>query len=162
MRIGFGYDTHRLVRGRPLMLGGVRIDYRLGLLGHSDADVLLHAITDALFGAVGLGDIGMHFPPDDAAFKDISSIKLLEKTVAIITTKSGPFRLSNLDSTIVCQAPRLKEYIPEMRENIARVLGCPVNRINIKATTEEGLGFTGAGEAINAYSVVLLTEGNAK
>jgi len=161
MRIGFGYDTHRLTRSRPLVIGGVRIEYRLGLLGHSDADVLLHAVADALLGAAGEGDIGVHFPPDDPAYKDISSVLLLEKTMDIIRKPFPSLVVSNVDSTIVCQAPRLKEFIPEMRENIAAVVGCPPQGINVKATTEEGLGFTGSGEAISAYAVVLINEGSA-
>lgn len=158
MRIGFGYDTHRLTRGRPLVLGGVRIEYRLGLLGHSDADVLLHAIADALLGAAGKNDIGTHFPPDNTAYKGISSMLLLEKTMDIIKKSNGSFHVENLDSTIVCQAPRLSDVIPQMRENIASVIGCAPARVNVKATTEEGLGFTGSGEAISAYAVVLLNE----
>ncbi len=156
MRIGFGYDVHSFSQGRALVLGGVPVPFELGLAGHSDADVLLHAIIDALLGAAGLGDIGLHFPPGDPAYKDISSISLLEKTRDAIE-KTG-LVLSNIDSTVVCEAPRLKDYIPLMRKKIAAVLGCPEERINIKATTEEGLGFTGRREGMAAYAVALLRE----
>jgi 2-C-methyl-D-erythritol 2,4-cyclodiphosphate synthase len=153
-RVGFGYDVHRFIGGRPLFLGGVRIEFKKGLIGHSDADVVLHALIDALLGAAGLGDIGMHFPPEDPSFKDISSLLLLEKTAALLE-KEG-FGVVNVDLTIVCEAPRLRGFIPAMEKNIARVLGCEVSRINVKATTEEGLGFTGRGEGIAAYGVALI------
>jgi 2-C-methyl-D-erythritol 2,4-cyclodiphosphate synthase len=148
-RVGFGYDVHRLVSERPLVLGGVRIGYTKGLSGHSDADVLLHAVIDALLGAAGLGDIGKYFPPDDPSFKDISSLILLEKTAALL--KKEGFSVVNMDTTVVCE--------PEMGKNIARVLGCDVSRINVKATTTEGLGFTGRAEGIAAYAVALVDEG---
>lgn len=156
MRTGFGYDVHRLVEGRKLILGGVDVPYEKGLLGHSDADVLLHAVIDALIGAAGLGDIGKHFPPTDNAFKDISSIDLLGRTRALIEEKG--FTIGNIDSTIVCQAPKLLSHIPGMARNIAKVLGCDEAQVNVKAKTEEGLGFTGTGEGIKAYAVALLME----
>ena len=156
MRTGFGYDVHRLVEGRKLILGGVEVPFEKGLLGHSDADVLLHAVIDALIGAAGLGDIGKHFPPTDNAFKDISSVDLLERTRALIEAKG--FSISNIDSTIVCQTPKLLGYIPGMVKNIAASLGCAEDRVNVKAKTEEGLGFTGTGEGIKAYAVALITE----
>jgi 2-C-methyl-D-erythritol 2,4-cyclodiphosphate synthase len=153
-RVGFGFDVHRLVSGRPLVLGGVLIEYTEGLSGHSDADVVLHAVIDSLLGAAGLGDIGKYFPPDDPSFKDISSLILLEKTAALL--KKEGFGVVNVDATVVCEAPRLKDFIPEMGKNIARVLGCDVNRINVKATTTEGLGFTGRAEGIAAYAAALV------
>jgi 2-C-methyl-D-erythritol 2,4-cyclodiphosphate synthase len=153
-RVGVGYDVHRLVEGRPLVLGGVRIEFPKGLGGHSDADVLLHAVMDALLGAAGLQDIGTHFPPEDASLKDISSLVLLERTAALLE-KDG-FGVVNVDATVVCEAPNLKDFIPAMEENIARVLRCDVNRINVKATTTEGLGFTGRGEGIAAYGAALV------
>ncbi|MBI5599922.1 MAG: 2-C-methyl-D-erythritol 2,4-cyclodiphosphate synthase [Deltaproteobacteria bacterium] len=156
MRAGIGYDLHRLVEGRPLVLGGVGIEYPKGCLGHSDADVLLHAVIDALLGAAGLGDIGRHFPPDNPAYKDISSLLLLEKTALLI--KKNGFAVVNVDSTIVCQAPRLAPYIPLMAEKTAWALGVEPRCVNIKAKTEEGLGATGSGEAISAYAVALITE----
>lgn len=155
-RTGFGYDVHRLVENRKLILGGVEVPFEKGLLGHSDADVLLHAVIDALIGAAGLGDIGKHFPPSDNTFKDISSIDLLERTRALIEAKG--FTVGNIDSTIVCQAPKLLGYIPGMVKNIAASLGCAEDRVNVKAKTEEGLGFTGRGEGIKAYAVALLVE----
>ncbi len=156
IRTGFGYDVHRLVEGRKLILGGVEVPFGKGLLGHSDADVLLHAVIDGLIGAAGLGDIGKHFPPTDEAFKDISSIDLLERTAGLI--KARGFSVGNIDSTIVCQAPKLLGHIPGMVKNIAKVLGCDEGRVNVKAKTEEGLGFTGTGEGIKAYASVLLME----
>lgn len=156
MRIGFGYDVHRLTEGRKLILGGVDVPFAKGLLGHSDADVLLHAIIDALIGAAGLGDIGRHFPPSDNKYKDISSIELLTKTFSLISDKG--YTIGNIDSTIVCEAPKLAAHIPGMVKNISGVLGCAPDRINIKAKTEEGLGFTGTGEGISAYATVLLEE----
>lgn len=156
MRIGFGYDAHRLTRGRLLVLGGVKIEHPFGLEGHSDADVLLHALTDALLGAAGLGDIGTHFPADDPEYKDISSLKLLEKTIAML--KDLGYIVVNADSTVVCEAPRLMPFIPAMVEKISFVLGCPRKSVNVKAKTEEGMGFTGKGQGIKAYAVVLIAE----
>lgn len=155
MRIGYGYDLHRLARGRALILGGQEIEFRKGLDGHSDADVLLHAIIDALLGAAGLGDIGTHFPPSDDAYKGISSLLLLERTAKLLSD-SG-FAIGNIDATIVCQEPRLAPHIPAMVETTARAADCDKSAINIKATTEEGLGVTGAGEAISASAVALIT-----
>lgn len=156
MRIGFGYDAHRLVNGRRLIIGGAVIPFEKGLLGHSDADVLVHAIIDALIGAASLGDIGRHFPASDPAYKDISSIKLLEETAKLIQ-KNG-FAISNIDSTVVCEMPRLALHIPEMVENIAKAAGCGPGRVNVKAKTEEGMGFTGKGDGISSYAVALLDE----
>lgn len=155
MRIGHGYDVHRLTAGRKLIMGGVEIPWEKGLLGHSDADVLLHAIADALLGALAMGDIGKHFPDTDPAFKGADSIKLLEYVVNLIS-KQG-YQVGNLDATIVAQQPKMAPHIPVMRENIARACGVEIDRINVKATTEEGLGFTGIGEGISAHAVVLLT-----
>lgn len=155
MRIGHGYDVHRLTAGRKLIMGGVEIPWEKGLLGHSDADVLLHAIADALLGALALGDIGKHFPDTDPAFKGADSTKLLEHVVNLIS-KQG-YQVGNLDATIVAQQPKMAPHIPAMRENIARACGVELDRINVKATTEEGLGFTGIGEGISAHAVVLLT-----
>lgn len=155
MRIGHGYDVHRLTAGRKLIIGGVEIPWEKGLLGHSDADVLLHAIADALLGALALGDIGKHFPDTDPAFKGADSIKLLEHVVNLIS-KQG-YQVGNLDATIVAQQPKMAPHIPAMRENVARACGVELGRINVKATTEEGLGFTGIGEGISAHAVVLLT-----
>lgn len=156
MRIGFGYDVHRLAEGRPLILGGAAIEHEKGLLGHSDADVLLHAITDALLGSLALGDIGTHFPPSDPAYKGISSIELLKRAYALVAKKG--FSIVNIDSTIVCEAPRLAPYIPVMARNVSEALDCPVDSISIKAKTEEGLGFTGGLLGISAYAVALVTE----
>ena len=153
-KIGHGYDLHRLVEGRALILGGVDIPYEKGLLGHSDADVLVHALMDALLGAVALGDIGKHFPDSDPKYKGISSILLLSEVKKIIE-KEG-FSLSNADVTVIAQKPKLLPYIYEMRKNIADTLECDISRISIKATTEEGLGATGTGEAIAAHAVCLL------
>ncbi len=153
-RIGHGYDLHRLAEDRKLILGGVDIPYTKGLLGHSDADVAVHALMDALLGALALGDIGKHFPDSDPAYKGISSILLLEKVRDIIYSEN--YTLSNADITIIAQKPKLLPYIPEMRKNIAEVLSCDVSQISIKATTEEGLGFTGSGEAISAHAVCIL------
>lgn len=152
LRFGMGYDVHRLVEGRKLVLGGVEIAHTLGLLGHSDADVLLHAIEDALLGAAALGDIGRHFPDSDERYKGVSSILLLEKVKAIIG-KEG-YAISNIDATIVAEKPKLAPFIPQMNENIARVLGISIRQINVKATTTEGLGFAGSQEGIAAYAVV--------
>lgn len=157
MRIGQGFDVHQLVPGRPLILGGVTVPYELGLLGHSDADVLIHAIMDALLGAIGAGDIGRHFPDNDPAYLNIQSTKLLIKVMSLIT--SSGFTIANMDVTIIAQRPKLAGYIPEMRETLARITGVEVALINIKATTTEGLGFTGRGEGIAAMAVVLLQQG---
>jgi 2-C-methyl-D-erythritol 2,4-cyclodiphosphate synthase len=154
MRIGHGYDVHRLVEGRKLIMGGVDIPWEKGLLGHSDADVLLHAIADALLGALAMGDIGKHFPDTDQAFKGADSMKLLEHVVGLIGAKG--YCVGNMDATIIAQRPKMAPHIQTMRENIARVCGVEVDRINVKATTEEGLGFTGTGEGISAHAVVLL------
>ena len=153
-RIGQGYDVHRLIAGRDLILGGVKIDYELGLLGHSDADVLVHAIIDAILGALALGDIGKHFPDKDERYKGISSIVLLEKVAALVKEKGA--RVINIDSTVVMQKPKLMPYIDKMRENIGAALGVEIGRISVKATTEEGLGFTGIGEGAAAYAVALI------
>ncbi len=155
MRVGMGYDVHRLVEGRDLIIGGVNIPYEKGLLGHSDADVLLHAISDALLGAAALGDIGKHFPDTDPAYKGISSILLLEKVGALLEKKG--FLIENIDATIIAQAPKMRPYIDTMCENIANALGINVEQINVKATTEEGLGFTGSGEGISSQAICMLT-----
>ena len=155
MRIGHGYDVHRLVEGRKLIMGGVDIPWEKGLLGHSDADVLLHAIADAILGAIGEGDIGKHFPDTDPAFKGADSLKLLEH-VGKLAADHG-YVLGNLDATIIAQRPKMAPHIAIMRENIARVLNTTVGQVNVKATTEEGLGFTGTGEGISAHAVVLMT-----
>ena len=156
MRIGHGYDVHRLVENRKLILGGVEISYELGLLGHSDADVLLHAVIDALLGAAALGDIGKLFPDSDPGYKDISSMLLLERAMERIRQKG--FRVGNVDVTVIAQRPKLLHYIPQMCENLARALELPTDRVNVKATTEEGLGFTGSGEGISCHAVCLLEE----
>ena len=153
MRIGMGYDVHRLTEGRKLIIGGVDIPYEKGLLGHSDADVLLHAIMDALLGAAALGDIGKHFPDSDPAYKGISSMELLDKVGQLLEDNS--FLIENIDATIIAQAPKMRPYIDTMRENIARVLQIEVSQVNVKATTEEGLGFTGTGEGISSQAVCL-------
>ena len=150
-RFGMGYDVHRLVEGRKLILGGVEIPWEKGLLGHSDADVLLHAIADALLGAAALGDIGRHFPDTDERFKGADSMKLLAEVVRLVREKG--YRVGNVDATIVAQAPKLAPHIEEMTENIARVLGVGKDQVNVKATTEERLGFTGSGEGMSAYAV---------
>ena len=154
MRIGMGYDVHRLTEGRDLILGGVKIPSEKGLLGHSDADVLLHAVMDALLGAAALGDIGKHFPDTDPAYKGISSLKLLEH-VGELLEKEG-YAVGNIDATIIAQKPKMAPHIPGMRANVARVLRIEENQINIKATTEEGLGFTGSGEGISSQAICLL------
>lgn len=151
-RFGMGYDVHRLVAGRDLIIGGVKIPHTLGLLGHSDADVLLHAIADALLGAAALGDIGRHFPDTDPQYAGADSMKLLVRVVALIGERG--YRVGNVDATIVAQKPKMKDFIPQMNENIARVLGVALTDVNVKATTEERLGFTGAEEGISAYAVV--------
>ena len=155
MRIGMGYDVHKLTQGRKLIMGGVEIPYEKGLLGHSDADVLLHAIMDALLGAAALGDIGKHFPDTDPAYKGISSVKLLEHVGALL--EENLFLIENIDATIIAQAPKMRPHIDAMRENIAQALGITAEQVNVKATTEEGLGFTGTGEGISAQAVCLLT-----
>lgn len=160
MKIGFGYDVHRLAEDRKLILGGVEVPFEKGLLGHSDADVLLHAIIDALLGAAGLGDIGKHFPDTDPAYKGISSIKLLSNVYELL--KSESFEIVNIDSTIVAQRPKLAEHIPMMVKNIAKVLNCKASQINVKAKTEEGLGFTGSGEGIKAYAVASIEKTASK
>lgn len=154
MRIGNGYDVHKLVCGRKLILGGVDIPYEKGLLGHSDADVLLHAIMDALLGAASLRDIGYHFPDNDPEYKGISSIELLKRTAEIIKEKG--YRIVNIDATIIAQRPRLRDHIDEMIENIAGALSVRKDDVNVKATTEEGLGFTGEGLGISALAVCLI------
>ena len=154
MRIGTGYDVHRLVEKRDLMIGGVKIPYEKGLLGHSDADVLLHAIMDALLGAAALGDIGKHFPDSDPAYKGISSVRLLKKVGELINEKG--FFVENIDATIIAQAPKMRPFIEEMRQNIADALEIDMDTVNVKATTEEGLGFTGMGEGISAQAVCML------
>lgn len=154
MRIGHGYDVHRLTENRRLILGGVEIPFEKGLLGHSDADVLLHAISDALLGAAALGDIGKLFPDSDPAFEGADSLLLLEK-VALLLLEKG-YRIVNIDSTVLCQAPKLRSYIDTMRSNIARVCRIGENDVSVKATTEEGLGFTGSGEGIAAHAVCLI------
>ncbi len=154
MRIGHGYDVHRLVADRKLIMGGVEIPWEKGLLGHSDADVLLHAIADALLGALAMGDIGKHFPDTDPAFKGADSMKLLTHVVAL--TRGRGYRVGNLDATIIAQKPKMAPHIPAMRENIARACGVELERINVKATTEEGLGFTGRAEGISAHAVVVM------
>ena len=150
-RFGMGYDVHRLVEGRKLILGGVDVPYEKGLLGHSDADVLLHAVSDAILGAAALGDIGTHFPDTDERFKGADSGKLLAEVVRLV--HAAGYAIGHVDATIVAQAPKLLPHIPRMRENIARLLGVAVGDVNVKATTEERLGFTGSGEGMSAYAV---------
>ena len=154
MRIGHGYDVHRLVENRRLILGGVEIPFEKGLLGHSDADVLTHAVADALLGAAALGDIGKLFPDNDQKFKDADSIQLLRQVVARL--KEDGFSVTNVDATVLAQQPKLAPFIPEMREILANALSVPVDRVSVKATTEEGLGFTGSGEGIAAHAVCLI------
>lgn len=156
MRIGHGYDVHRLVPGRDLILGGVKISYELGLDGHSDADVLIHAVMDALLGAAAMGDIGRHFPDTDPAYKGISSMKLL----AIVAKKihDSGYRLGNLDVTMIAQKPKLKDFIPQMQKNIAQALDADISCVNVKATTEEHLGFTGDGSGMSCHAVCLLEQ----
>ena len=156
MRIGHGYDVHRLVSGRKLILGGVEIPYELGLEGHSDADVLVHAIMDALLGAAALGDIGQHFPDNDDKYLGADSIELLKAVGRLI--KEQGYTVGNIDSTILCQRPKLKDYIVSMRGTIAKALGIDISQVSVKATTEEGLGFTGSGEGIAAHAVCLLID----
>lgn len=155
MRVGMGYDVHKLVDNRKLILGGVTIPYEKGLLGHSDADVLLHAIMDALFGAAAMGDIGKHFPDTDDAYKGASSIALLKTTGEML--EEACYMIENIDATIIAQKPKMREYIDEMEKNIAETLGIEKDRVNVKATTEEGLGFTGTGEGISAQAVCAIS-----
>ena len=154
MRIGHGYDVHRLVEGRKCIIGGVDIPYEKGLLGHSDADVLLHAVMDSVLGALALGDIGKHFPDNDPAYKGADSLKLCSAVAELIKNKG--YKIGNIDATVIAQAPKLAPYINEMRENIARVLDTDVENVSVKATTEEKLGFTGEGLGIAAHAVCLL------
>ena len=156
MRIGSGYDVHRLVEERDLILGGVKLPFELGLLGHSDADVLLHAIMDSILGAAALGDIGNHFPDSDPKYKGISSIKLLIHVKELL--KETGYKISNIDATIIAQRPKMAPHIPTMRENIAKALNIDLDQINVKATTEEGLGFTGTGEGISSQAVCSLND----
>lgn len=156
MRIGHGYDVHKLVAGRKLILGGVDIPHTLGLLGHSDADVLTHAVMDALLGALALGDIGKHFPDTDERYRGADSVALLRHVAALVAEHGC--RVGNIDATLLAQAPKLAPHIPAMRENLAAAMGCDVSRVSIKATTEEGLGFTGAKQGIAAHCVCLLEE----
>ena len=156
MRIGHGYDVHKLVTGRDLILGGVKIEYELGLLGHSDADVLLHAVSDALLGAAGLGDIGKHFPDTDPKYKGADSLKLLENVAEKV--KSAGYQVSNIDVTMIAQRPKLAPHIPQMVLNIAGAVGIDPARVNVKATTEEKLGFTGEGLGMSCHAVCLLEE----
>ena len=154
MRVGMGYDVHRLVPERGLIIGGVKIPYEKGLLGHSDADVLLHAIMDALLGAAALGDIGKHFPDNDPAYKGADSLMLLGRVGEILSEEG--YVIENIDSTIIAQKPKMAPHIEQMRKNIADTLGLDISRVNVKATTEEGLGFTGTGEGISAQAVALI------
>jgi 2-C-methyl-D-erythritol 2,4-cyclodiphosphate synthase len=156
MRIGHGYDVHRLVEGRPLMLGGIEVPHTLGLLGHSDADVVLHAICDAILGALGLGDLGHHFPDSDPQFKGVASSVLLGRVIELMRKKR--YAIANLDATIIAQKPRLAQHIPAMQSAIARICECACEQINIKATTTENLGFEGRMEGISTHAVVLLTQ----
>lgn len=154
MRVGLGYDVHKLAEGRDLILGGVKIPYEKGLLGHSDADVIVHAIMDALLGAAALGDIGQHFPDTDPRYEGISSIALLKHVGKLL--EENNYVIENIDATIIAQRPKMMPHIPQMRENVAGALGIAVDQVSIKATTEEGLGFTGSGEGISAQAICLL------
>jgi 2-C-methyl-D-erythritol 2,4-cyclodiphosphate synthase len=156
MRIGQGYDVHRLVPERKLILGGVEIPFELGLLGHSDADVLTHAVMDALLGAAGLGDIGQHFPDSDPTYAGADSLRLLGAVMERLT--AAGWQVGNVDATLIAQRPKLAGFLPQMRQNLALIMGVPSDRVNVKATTEEGLGFTGAGQGIAAQAVALLIE----
>ena len=156
IRVGFGYDVHKLVENRDLWLGGIKIDYELGLLGHSDADVLIHAICDALLGAANMRDIGYHFPDTAGEYKDVDSKLLLAQTIEIIATKG--YKVGNIDATICAERPKLKAHIPAMQETLARVMGIDTDDVSIKATTTEKLGFTGREEGISAYVTVLITD----
>lgn len=158
MRIGHGYDVHRLAEDRPLIIGGVTIPYEKGLLGHSDADVLLHAVSDALLGAAALGDIGQHFPDTDDSFLGADSMVLLARVVELLSENG--YTVGNIDATIIAQKPKMAGFIPKMRENIAKACGVDLSRVNVKATTEERLGFTGSGEGISAHAVAIITEVN--
>ena len=154
IRVGHGYDVHRLVAGRPLILGGISIPYEKGLLGHSDADVLTHAIMDALLGAAALGDVGVHFPDNDPAYAGADSVELLKNVVKLVESKG--YCLGNIDVTVLAEAPKLKPYIPSMCEVLSTACGLPLDMVSVKATTEEGLGFTGSGEGIAAHAVCLI------
>ena len=156
MRVGIGYDVHKLVPNRDLIVGGVKIPHSLGLLGHSDADVLLHAIMDSLLGAAALGDIGKHFPDTDDRFKGISSIKLLNEVNALLNKNN--YKIENIDATIIAQSPKMAPYITSMRQNISEALNISIEQINVKATTEEGLGFTGAEEGISSQAICLISK----
>ena len=156
MRVGMGYDVHKLTKDRELILGGVKIPWEKGLLGHSDADVLIHAVMDALLGAAALGDIGKHFPDTDPAYKGISSVKLLSHVMELL--KDSGFSVGNVDAVIIAQKPKMAPHIPQMKKNLAEAMGISENRVNIKATTEEGLGFTGREEGIASQAVCLLEE----
>ena len=156
MRVGIGYDLHRLAQERRLVLGGVEIPYPLGLAGHSDADVLIHAMMDALLGAIGQGDIGKHFPDSDQRYRGISSLRLLERVMQLV--RDAGYVVGNLDAVVIAQKPKLAKYFPEMRRILAQTMGCDESQINLKATTEEGLGFTGREEGIAASAVCLLVE----
>ena len=156
MRVGMGYDVHRLVKGRPLVLGGVAIPFSMGLLGHSDADVLLHAVCDALLGAAGLGDIGRHFPDSDEAFRGIASTELLARTVALLAENG--FCVGNVDATLIAEAPKIAPFREAMRKNMAEILGISADKVNVKATTTEELGFVGRGEGMAAQSVAMIFE----
>ena len=156
MRIGQGYDVHRLVEGRKLILGGVEVPFERGLLGHSDADVLTHAVMDALLGAAGLGDIGQHFPDSDPAYAGADSLRLLAAVMEKLA--AAGWQVGNIDATIIAQRPKLAGYLPQMRQNLARIMGVLPDQVNVKATTEEGLGFTGSGEGIAAQAVALLVK----
>lgn len=156
MRIGMGYDVHKLVENRDLIIGGVKIPYEKGLLGHSDADVLLHAISDALLGAAALGDIGKHFPDTDERFKGADSLELLRQVGVMLEERF--YVIENIDATIIAQRPKMLPHIPAMRENIARVLNLDVDQVNVKATTEEGMGFTGSGDGISSQAVCLINK----
>ena len=155
MRVGLGYDVHKLVEGRDLILGGVKIEYEKGLLGHSDADVLVHAVMDALLGAAALGDIGKHFPDTDPRYKGADSLKLLEHVGNLLEERG--YMIENIDATIIAQRPKMAPHIPTMRENIANTLGILVDQVNVKATTEEGLGFTGSGAGISSQAICALS-----
>ena len=158
MRVGMGYDVHRLGPDRKLIIGGVEIPYELGLIGHSDADVLLHAVMDALLGAAALGDIGKHFPDTDEKYKGISSLKLLGYVGELLA--QGHWIIENIDATIIAQKPKTRPYIDEMKKNIAETLGIEISQVNVKATTEEGLGFTGSGEGISSQAICMLSSAN--
>jgi 2-C-methyl-D-erythritol 2,4-cyclodiphosphate synthase len=157
LRVGFGYDAHALVEGRKLILGGVTIPFERGLLGHSDADVICHAVGDALLGAAGLGDLGAHFPDDQPQFKDISSLELLSRVVGILAERG--FRILNIDATLVAQRPRISSFVPQMRQLMAEALGIPGERVSVKATTSEGLGFAGSEQGMEAFSIALVDGG---